>query len=326
MSKNGIGQQIAKLRRAAGITQEELGKAAGVSTQAVSRWECGGAPDVELLPAIADKLNVSIDMLFGRDAEGHMDLHRQLYEAIRQTPEENRMNVICDYIYTMQKADVISHTQELVSIEDMMSAFKPTDRRSAADPYRIAWQMQMDHDRGTMAYGMAEDMRFALVMPEPEKGYASMLKKPEAYRELFGLLTKPHYLDMLIVVYMRKTEEHFTDRMAAAELGITAAEARTILDDLYLHYMVRRIEVTDDQGTIGVYCGKMGGAIEQFLFFCGQVMRSEEDVVIGVNIRKKPRLNAVPGTGSLLPDWKIRSSLSDGFEIEDRGILLEDME
>ena len=42
MDNNLIGAQITKFRKAAGLTQEELGRAAGVSTQAVSRWECGG--------------------------------------------------------------------------------------------------------------------------------------------------------------------------------------------------------------------------------------------------------------------------------------------
>lgn len=38
----------------------------GVSPQAVSRWEAnGGYPDMELIPAIANYFNVSIDELFG---------------------------------------------------------------------------------------------------------------------------------------------------------------------------------------------------------------------------------------------------------------------
>ena len=50
MNENLIGSQIAKYRKESGLTQEELGRTVGVSTQAVSRWECGGTPDVLLLP------------------------------------------------------------------------------------------------------------------------------------------------------------------------------------------------------------------------------------------------------------------------------------
>ena len=49
-----LSECIAELRRARNLTQEQLGQLVGVSAQAVSKWEKGGAPDVELLPALAD--------------------------------------------------------------------------------------------------------------------------------------------------------------------------------------------------------------------------------------------------------------------------------
>ena len=49
-----IGTQIAKLRKDKNITQEELAKNLDVSAQAVSKWENGGAPDIEMMPKIAD--------------------------------------------------------------------------------------------------------------------------------------------------------------------------------------------------------------------------------------------------------------------------------
>jgi transcriptional regulator with XRE-family HTH domain len=36
-----------------------------VSTQAVSKWESGGYPDIELIPRIAKYFNVTTDELFG---------------------------------------------------------------------------------------------------------------------------------------------------------------------------------------------------------------------------------------------------------------------
>ena len=38
MNEHFIGIQISKFRKEAGLTQEELGEAVGVSGQAVSRW------------------------------------------------------------------------------------------------------------------------------------------------------------------------------------------------------------------------------------------------------------------------------------------------
>ena len=56
-----IGANIARIRRELGLTQEQLGNLVSVSAQAVSKWEKGGMPDAELLPAIADALHVTRD-------------------------------------------------------------------------------------------------------------------------------------------------------------------------------------------------------------------------------------------------------------------------
>lgn len=62
---NKIGNNIKLLRKAKGITQEELADAVHVSFQAVSKWENGGAPDIETLPVLANFFGVSIDELMG---------------------------------------------------------------------------------------------------------------------------------------------------------------------------------------------------------------------------------------------------------------------
>lgn len=61
-----IGKNIAKYRKAKGLTQEELGAKLGVTNQAVSKWESEvSMPDVMLLPEIANALNISLDDLYG---------------------------------------------------------------------------------------------------------------------------------------------------------------------------------------------------------------------------------------------------------------------
>ncbi len=65
-----MGQIIKDLRKKNGFTQEELAGRLGVTYQAVSRWEAnGGYPDMEMIPAIANYFNVSIDELFGYSKE-----------------------------------------------------------------------------------------------------------------------------------------------------------------------------------------------------------------------------------------------------------------
>ncbi len=65
-----IGTKIRELRRRDGLTQDALAEMLGVTAQAVSRWESGGSyPDMEIVPAIANYFDITIDELFGYDDE-----------------------------------------------------------------------------------------------------------------------------------------------------------------------------------------------------------------------------------------------------------------
>lgn len=60
-----LGEQIKKLRKRKGVSQETLAQLLGVSFQAVSKWETGATmPDITLIPAMASFFGVSIDELF----------------------------------------------------------------------------------------------------------------------------------------------------------------------------------------------------------------------------------------------------------------------
>ena len=64
MTRNSMGQFMAALRKANGMTQQEVADRLCVSNKAVSRWErdeC--APDISLIPAIAEMYGVTCDEL-----------------------------------------------------------------------------------------------------------------------------------------------------------------------------------------------------------------------------------------------------------------------
>lgn len=64
MNIEKVGEQIAVLRKAKGLTQSELGERIGVSFQAVSKWERGETlPDVTLLPDLAKILETTVDFI-----------------------------------------------------------------------------------------------------------------------------------------------------------------------------------------------------------------------------------------------------------------------
>ena len=62
-----LSEQIKKYRKENNLTQEQFASKLFVSKQAVSKWETNRSyPDINLLPQIAEMLNISIDELIGK--------------------------------------------------------------------------------------------------------------------------------------------------------------------------------------------------------------------------------------------------------------------
>ena len=64
MDSKLVGIQIANLRKAKGLTQNDLGDRLGVTFQAVSKWERGETlPDTAILVDLANALETSVDSI-----------------------------------------------------------------------------------------------------------------------------------------------------------------------------------------------------------------------------------------------------------------------
>lgn len=69
MNSTTLGQKITALRKARGMTQEELSEAIGVTRQTISKWELDAStPDLNYLCALADLFGVTTDYLIRPDA------------------------------------------------------------------------------------------------------------------------------------------------------------------------------------------------------------------------------------------------------------------
>ncbi|MDR3767034.1 MAG: helix-turn-helix transcriptional regulator [Butyricicoccus sp.] len=65
-----LGSKLSALRRARGLSQEQLAEAIGVSRQAVSKWELdAAAPEIDKIKSLADFYGVTTDYLLRPDAE-----------------------------------------------------------------------------------------------------------------------------------------------------------------------------------------------------------------------------------------------------------------
>ena len=78
-----IGSIIKRLRREKDITQEQLAEYLGITSRAISQWECDRtAPDISQIPALCHIFNVSSDILLGIDVEKNSEeIKKYLKEA-----------------------------------------------------------------------------------------------------------------------------------------------------------------------------------------------------------------------------------------------------
>lgn len=78
-----IGSTIKRLRREKNITQEQLAEYLGITSRAISQWECDRtAPDISQLPALCHIFDVSSDVLLGIDIEkNNEEIKKYLFKA-----------------------------------------------------------------------------------------------------------------------------------------------------------------------------------------------------------------------------------------------------
>lgn len=70
-----FGERLARLRKDAKLTQEQVSERCGVSAQAVSKWENGSTyPDILLLKTLADLFQISCDELLGRESTVYLNV------------------------------------------------------------------------------------------------------------------------------------------------------------------------------------------------------------------------------------------------------------
>ncbi len=79
-----IARRLSFFREKIGLTQTELAEKVGVSDKVISKWECGETkPSVDVLPALADAFDISIDDLFNRTHDCTHDICTSAREYIR---------------------------------------------------------------------------------------------------------------------------------------------------------------------------------------------------------------------------------------------------
>lgn len=88
MNEINIAKNITLLRKAKGVTQEQLAQAINISSQAVSKWETNASqPDIQTLPLIAEYFGVSIDYLYYGKDMAYNDIYEKNFGKVASYPQ-----------------------------------------------------------------------------------------------------------------------------------------------------------------------------------------------------------------------------------------------
>lgn len=262
-----LSERIAALRKEQGLTQEQLGKMAGVSSQAVGKWEKGGAPDVELLPVLSRQLGVTMDALFGLEGGEQVDVEDAVGRWLRGFPNKERMGQFCRLVW----ASVKYFLPDGLSLPEI--GYLETCQPDLGDDDRLMLSQCWGGD-GILLDIHAEDLSFVTLWPKPEKGYAQWFAPKSEYRRLFALLARPGCLELLEYLHSRKLS-YFSPIVAAKHLKMPRETAEELLDALAERSILRSVNLEVEDGEVKAYRVAEPLKLVPFLYLTRCFMQSD---------------------------------------------------
>jgi len=274
MAKKAFGEIISALRRDKSVTQEELGRAAGVSTQAVSKWENGGVPDVELLPVIADFFGVSVDRLFDREP-GTQSLRENVVNYFTALPQGEKAEKAFEYCWTLQGG--------LVGIGDF-SNDENFNLRHIREKFSVIYSHILKNEY-TALMCLGDDTPYFTFFPDT-KTRAEKLFEDIDYTEFFTELSDRDFFNAFILLH--RHNKPFTENLLVRELGVAPEKVRSVIEFLKKYRLLEISEIELDDEIKTVFTPKPNPAVVPFLTFARELIDRPRSFTLFNGGRKTP--------------------------------------
>lgn len=267
---NGMLKQI---RKEKGFTQEQLAEAVGVSPQAVSKWEQNGFPDAALLPEIADFLGVTIDELFGRKSE-NISFYDRFLKYLADVPQTERIQRIFE-LCRLTGASMLGVEEYNEFLFSNIGGYSYT---------------QGTYDSGYLQCRLHSDRPYYLLVPEPEKGYESVVPYDEAFVRLFELLATPYALRTMYFLETRQST-FFNSKTLVREFGISKKCADDIIEKMLKLDFIWEADFDSGANSEKIYQYKVGIDFVSFMYFAQVLLYPPHGFTFSESSRNKPCFN-----------------------------------
>jgi len=217
-----LGKNIKKYRTEAGMTQEDLGNAVGVSAQAVSKWENEESmPDTALILPVSDALSVSADVLLGKETRYRRDVYDSLCTLFRENGGKNEFSLLWEIVWNAYKGLWGNETSEYVPEE--------------IGRY-IGRASEIVQDGGFVRASHDEKMPFFYLFPGEKADWTKAVQPDEKVQAVFAALSDKDTVDALRWLFRKDADwrmgHRFEFPVLVREAGIPAEAAEKVHGNL----------------------------------------------------------------------------------------------
>lgn len=278
-----IGANIAKHRKAKGLTQEQLGESVGVSSQAVSKWEKGGVPDTMLIPQLALVLGVTTDALFGIQKKPSEYTEEEILDQLFLYTLHNHIDYfhfLFETIWTLQSAYFGNETRPTLC---------KTIENVAGNPQITS---QVINNDGTTYLTLVKDFPFfCAIMDTPE--ISKRILTEEHFQEFFSLLASEDGFKAVVFTQTSTESSQYTAETMAKEIGISMERFLEIEPLLVKYGLLNEDTLTLNDIVIKVYHKWCNPEIRPILMMVYQFINARQCYYNFTSNRTKPYFETV---------------------------------
>lgn len=276
---SAIGENIKKYRNQKKFTQEYLGNLIGVTTQAVSKWERGGTPDAEILPQLADALDVSIDALYGREIQ---DIQSLLTKKLSAMASEEAFLCAFNYCWSF----IVGLTGDDSFSENIVDTF--TGHFNENNEQDRDYFAKVLRDDGMTLVRMSNDFRYFFLMMRPhDKGILSYFESEEAIRQVFALFADKKILKIFYFLY-KNSNIPVTSQLISHGTGFELHEVERCMKMLCDKKIVHPMKIASIDGEIHSYIIRFEANVFPLFCYADEIAKGCPYPIFGMCEREKP--------------------------------------